>query len=120
MFTPEEAKAKKLLLTIFVLFLFLDGVMVLYTQEYLTGIVRLLLTGLLMYFVMQGHKWAKWLTIVFCGISALLVLFFAVYIASNSVSVASVLILFGFGFSSMSIYLIKNKNINKYFETVGG
>ena len=120
MFTQEESKARTILLTIFGLFLLVDLIFVLYSQEYLHGAVRIVLTFLLMFFVFKGYPWAKWLTIIICSITAIFSFFSAVYFVTINLSIAVFFLFYSFLFLGMVTYLFKNKNLNNYFLKVRG
>ncbi|MGL5063938.1 MAG: hypothetical protein ACRC62_28455 [Microcoleus sp.] len=108
-------KARNNLLAMFVLLCILDAVLVIVARDK-WAIGRILLTIIVMYFVMQGRKWAKWLLISIC--SLLVVLLAALVIAlgyklSNFLIVgSSILAVLS---AIIAIYMVTSKDLNRYF-----
>jgi hypothetical protein len=108
--------ARNKLLTLFLLFCILDGALVAIAQDK-WAIGRILLTIVVMYFVMQGHKWAKWLLVGIC--SSLVVVLIAMVLALSS-NLSNVLIVGSLIMAVLSaiipIYMVTNPDLNRYFS----
>lgn len=80
------------------------------------GIGRILLTIIVMYFVLQGKKWAKWLLM---GICSLLVVILIAMVLALSSKLSSDLIVGSLIVAVLSaiiaIYMASNKDLNRYF-----
>ncbi len=74
-------KARNILLTLFCGSIILDSVLVAVSKD-LWAIGRILITIVVMYYVMQGKKWAKWVLIAI--LSLVIVLLTALIIALHS------------------------------------
>jgi O-antigen ligase len=108
--------ARNLLLAMFVLLCLLDVALVVIARDR-WAIGRILPTIVVMYFVIQGRKWAKWLLIGIC--SSLVVVLIAMMVALASR--LSTLLLVGsailaFLSATIAIYLASNKDLNRYFS----
>ncbi|HIK18117.1 MAG TPA: hypothetical protein IGS53_22905 [Leptolyngbyaceae cyanobacterium M33_DOE_097] len=108
-------QARNRLITLFVLFCLLDIAVVILAKD-AWAIIRILLTIALMYFVIQGRKWAKWLMIGLC--SVLVVTLIALIIALSSrlslTLIAGSAILGGLS-AAIAIYIATNNDLNRYF-----
>ena len=109
-------KARNTLLVLFLLLCVLDVALVVIAQDR-WAISRILLTVVVMYFVIQGRKWAKWLLVGIC--SLLVVILIAMMLALSS-KLSTILMI---GSSVMvvlsaviSIYMVSNKDLNRYFS----
>jgi hypothetical protein len=108
-------KARNILLAMFVSLCVLDAALVLIAQDR-WAIGRILFTIAVMYFVMQGQKWAKW-TLV--GICSLLVVTLIAMVAVLSSKLSMILIIGSLILALLSvvilIYLVRSKDLNRYF-----
>ncbi len=109
-------KARNILLTMFLLLCILDITLVMVARDK-WAIGRILLTIIVMYFVLQGHKWAKYLLM---GICSLVVVILIAMIFALSSKLSTFLIV---GSSLMAvlsaiipIYMASNKDLNRYFS----
>lgn len=109
-------KARNKLLAMFLLLCILDVTLVIIARDK-WAIGRILLTILVMYFVLQGQKWAKWLLVSLC--SLLVVILIAMVLALGS-RLSTVLIVGSVMMAILSavipIYMISNKDLNRYFS----
>jgi sensor histidine kinase YesM len=115
---PDKSalKARNRLLAMFLLLCVLDATLVIIAKDK-WAIGRILPTIAVMYFVIQGRKWAKWLLIGIC--SLLVVLLIAmVFALSSKLSTALI-----FGSLIMSVlsaiipfYMVSSKDLNRYFS----
>ena len=109
-------KAHNNLLAMFLVYLLLDAFLVAVSQD-LWAIGRILITAIVMYFVLQGYRWAKWVLIGLLSllVVALIALIVALYsklsllliIGSIVIVVLSVVI---------NIYLVLSNNLQRYFS----
>jgi O-antigen ligase len=115
---PDQAalKARNKLLAMFVLVCILDTALVIIARDR-WAIGRILLTIVLMYFVMQGRKWAKWLLM---GICSLLVVILMALVLTLSSKLSPVLIVGSLILVVLSaiipIYMVSSKDLNRYFS----
>lgn len=107
--------ARNNLLALFLLLCVLDVALVIIAQDR-WAIGRILLTIAVMYFVIQGQKWAKWLLVGIC--SLLVVVLIAMMLALSS----KLSIILMVGSLIMVIlcvvtptYMVSNKDLNRYF-----
>jgi len=109
-------KARNILLTMFVVLCILDATLVFIARDR-WAIGRILLTIVVMYFVLQGRKWAKWLMMGIC--SFVIVVLITMVIALRS-KLSTVLILGSLIMSALStiilIYMASSKDLNSYFS----
>ena len=110
-------KARNNLLALFLVYVILDTILVVVAKD-LWAIGRILVTIVVMYFTLQGRKWAKWVLIGILSflIVALVALVIALYsklstmliVGSLSLTVLSGIIL---------IYLVFSRDLNSYFSS---
>ena len=108
-------KARNSLLVMFCILTVLDIVLVAVSRD-LWAIGRIIITVAVMYYVMQGYRWAKWVLIAI--LSLVVVLLAALVIALHS-KLSSLLIVGSLIMMILSIvtgiFLVSNKNLNRYF-----
>ncbi len=117
-FSREETKSKTLLLGAFSVFLLSDVALTMLTKDFLPGLVRLVLTIALMYFVASGYRWAKWLIIGLCTAAALLGIGLASYFNSVHYGIRATFLTMSIFLLLFSLYLAANRNINSYLDKV--
>jgi hypothetical protein len=109
-------KARNILFTMFLVLCTLDITLVMIAKDR-WAIGRILLTIIVMYFVMQGHKWAKWLLMGIC--SLVVVILIAMVIALKS-KLSTVIIVGSLIMAVLStivpIYMASSKDLNRYFS----
>jgi O-antigen ligase len=117
--TQHEAisgKARNTLATIFVALSVLDAALVPISRDWYS-IGRILLTIVVMYFVWQGKKWAKWLLIGICSLVAILL---TAMVAKLSAKLSTLLIvgslLLIVGNAVVVAYLSTSKDLSLYFS----
>lgn len=117
-------KGKKNIIGIIVLILLIDIITITVTSslyavygnhEYATyklmqGMFRFLLTGILLFFLYKGHKWAKWLTTFLFIIGGLLA------IISLLVRFNFLMLLMGIVYGGICIVLIKSSSIKDFMR----
>jgi len=109
-------KARNILLAMFLLLSLLDSALVIAVQDR-WAIGRILLTVVVMYFVIQGKKWAKWLLVSIC--SLLVVSLIALVLALSSKLSAVVIVgslIMAVLSAAIAVYMIISKDLNRYFS----
>jgi membrane-associated HD superfamily phosphohydrolase len=114
---PDESalKARNRLLAMLLLLCVLDITLVTIARDW-WAIGRILPTIVVMYFVIQGQKWAKWVLMSICS---LLVVILITMVLALSSKLSTVLIVGSLIMAILSaiiaIYLVSSKNLNRYF-----
>lgn len=108
-------KARNNLLILFAILTILDLVLVVVSRD-LWAIGRILITIAVMYFVIQGHKWARWtlIGILSLVVALLLALVFALYSKLSTFLIVGSLILVVVDICAVTI-LIRDRNLKRYF-----
>lgn len=113
---PSALKARNTLLALFMLLLALDSALVVIAQD-VWAISRILLTVVVMYFVMQGRKWAKWVLVSFCSLGVVTLIAMMLVLGPQLSTVlmvgSSLMVVLS---AVIAIYLISNKDLNRYFS----
>jgi membrane-associated HD superfamily phosphohydrolase len=108
-------KARNHLLAMFVLLCVIDITLAAIVQDR-WAIGRILLIIIVMYFVIQGKKWAKWLLV---GICSLLVVILIAMVLTLGSQLSAVVIVGSLVMAVLStivpLYTIDNKDLNRYF-----
>ncbi|ELS04837.1 hypothetical protein Xen7305DRAFT_00045730 [Xenococcus sp. PCC 7305] len=109
-------RARNNLLAMFLVHIVLDAILVAVAKD-LWAIGRILITIVIMYFVLQGRKWAKWtlLGILSFLIVALVALVIALYSKLSTFLIFGSLVLVVLS-AVIVIYLVRSKNLNRYFS----
>lgn len=109
-------KARNILLAMFLVLCILDVTLVIIARDR-WAIGRILLTIVVMYFVLQGRKWAKWLMM---GICSLLVVLLVTMVIVLSSKLSTFLIVGSLIMAVLSavipIYMASSKDLNRYFS----
>ena len=118
MIQPDQSalKARNRLLAMFLLLCILDGALVIAAQDR-WAIGRILLTVVVMYFVIQGRKWAKWLLVSIC--SLLVVSLITIVFALSSKLPAALIIgslIMAVLSAAIAVYIVSSKDFNRYFS----
>lgn len=114
---PDQSalKARNRLLAMLLLLCILDITLVTIARDW-WAIGRILPTIVVMYFVMQGQKWAKLLLMSICS---LLVVILITMVLALSSKLSTVLIVGSLIMAILSaiiaIYLVSSKDLNRYF-----
>jgi len=99
----------------FLLLCILGGALVIAAQDR-WAIGRIVLTVVVMYFVIRGRKWAKWLLV---GICSLLVvsLVTLVWALSSKLSVALIVgsLVMAILSAAIAVYMVSSQDLNRYF-----
>ena len=108
-------KARNNLLTLFAILTILDLVLVVVSRD-MWAIGRILITIAVMYFVVQGSKWARWtlIGILSLVVVSLLALVTALYSKLSTFLIVGSLILVVIDIYTVTI-LIRDRNLKRYF-----
>ena len=109
-------KARNKLLAMFLVHIVLDAMLVAMAKD-IWAIGRILVTIVVMYFVLQGRKWAKWILIGILGVLvvALIGLVVALYSKLSTVLIVGSSLLAVLS-AIIAIYIACNKDLNRYFS----
>ncbi len=111
---PALLKARNQLILLFVVTCLLDTGLVIVAQDR-WAIARILFTIAVMYFVIQGRRWAKWLLISLC--SLMVVALLAMIIALHH-KLSLLLIVGSLGMVGLSVlipvYMLTNQDWHRY------
>jgi hypothetical protein len=109
-------KARNRLLAMFLVLCILDITLVIMARD-MWAIGRVLLTIVVMYFVLQGRKWAKWFLIGICSLVVAILITMLVVLSSK---LSTVLIVGSLIMAVLSaiipIYMVRSRNLNRYFS----
>ncbi|MEM9809453.1 MAG: hypothetical protein AAF959_29750 [Cyanobacteria bacterium P01_D01_bin.56] len=112
--TTPFLKVRNQLLGMFVALLILDATLIVLTGD-LWAVGRIMFTALVMFFTLQGHKWAKWLLIGILTLSVVALIGLLLALGSRLslfVSIGSVVMAV---FCCVLVgYLAGNSNLQKY------
>lgn len=109
-------KARNILLAMFLVLCILDITLVIVARD-MWAIGRVLLTIVVMYFVLQGRKWAKWLLIGICSLVVAILITMLVVLSSKLSTVlivgSSIVVVLS---AIIPIYMVSSRNLNRYFS----
>jgi urea transporter len=109
-------KARNKLLAMFVVLCILDATLVIIVRDR-WAIGRILVTIVVMYFVLQGRKWAKWLMMGICSLLVVILLAMVLLLRSKLSTVLIVGSLIMVVLSAIiAIYMASSRNLNYYFS----
>ena len=113
--SASAIKARNNLLTLFVVLTILDIVLVAVSRD-LWAIARVVFTVAVMYLVMQGYKWAKWLLIGILSlvIVSLIALIVALYSKLSTFLIVGSLVMIVFSIVT-EVFLIRSQDLKHYF-----
>lgn len=107
--------ARNNLLTLFLLLSVLDTALVIIAQDR-WAIGRILLTIAVMYFVIQGRKWAKWLLVSICSLLVVILIAMMLVLSSKLSTILMIGSLMMVVLSAViPIYMVSNQDLNRYF-----
>lgn len=108
-------KARNRLLAMFLVLCVLDTTLVLVARDR-WAIGRILLTIVVMHFVVQGEKWAKWLLMGICSLLTVLLITMVIALSSklSPALIVGSLILAVLS-AIISIYMASSQDLNRYF-----
>lgn len=109
-------KARNNLLVMFLVHIVLDTVLVALAKD-LWAIGRIVVTIVVMYFVLQGYKWAKWVLVGILSflVVALITLVIALYSKLSTVLIVGSSILTVLS-AIIVIYIACSQDLNRYFS----
>jgi O-antigen ligase len=109
-------KARNHLLALFLLLSVLDVALVIIARDR-WAIGRVLLTIAVMYFVIQGQKWAKWLLVGICSLLVVVLITMMLALGSKLSTILMIGSLMMVVLSAViTIYMISNQDLNRYFS----
>lgn len=108
-------KARNKLVAMFLLLSALDATLVFVAQDR-WAIGRILFTIAVMYFVIQGRSWAKWLLMSICSL-LVVVLITMVFALSSKLSTTLIVgsLMMAVLSAIIPVYMATNKDLNRYF-----
>ena len=113
---PSALQARNKLLAMFLVLCALDTTLVIMAQDK-WAIGRILLTIVVMYFVLQGRKWAKWLLMSICSL-LVVVLIAMIFALSSKLSTTLIVgsLLMAVLSAIIPAYMFSSKELNRYFH----
>lgn len=118
MIQPAQSvlKARNRLLAMFLLLCILDAALVVAAQDR-WAIGRILLTVVVMYFVIQGRKWAKWFLVGICSLLVIGLISMVLALSSKLSTALSVgSLIMAVLSAAIAVYMISSKDLNRYFS----
>ncbi|MGF1459306.1 MAG: hypothetical protein ACFBSG_09805 [Leptolyngbyaceae cyanobacterium] len=111
----DALRARNILLSLFVEFCLLDAILVFLSAD-IWAIGRLSFIIMVMFFVVRGRRWAKWVLITLLGllVFALLSLFFLLGSELSLLLIAGSLLLIVLSISII-VFLLNSTALNRYF-----
>lgn len=113
----SAVKARNTLLGMFCVLIILDSVLVAVSKD-MWAIGRILATIVVMYYVMQGKKWAKWVLI---GIFSLVIVLLTALIIALHSKLSTFLVVGSLIMISLSLvtgsYIIFDRDLARYFTS---
>jgi membrane-associated HD superfamily phosphohydrolase len=107
--------ARNSLLAMLLLLCVLDITLVTIARDW-WAIGRILPTIVVMYFVMQGQKWAKWLLMSICSLLVVILITMVIALSSKLSTVLIVgSVIMAILSAIIAIYLVSSKDLNRYF-----
>ena len=117
---PDQAalKARNNLFAMFLVLCLLDIILVAIAQD-MWAIGRILVTIVVMYFVLQGRKWAKWTLMGLCSLLAVVLLAMVVALQSSLSTILIVGSLVMVVLSAIIVgYMARSADLNRYLAHV--
>lgn len=108
-------KARNKLVAMFLLLCAIDATLVFVARDR-WAIGRILLTIVVMYFVLQGRSWAKWLLMGICSLVVVVLIAMIVALSSKlSTTIVVGSLIMAVLSAIIPIYMATNKDLNRYF-----
>ena len=109
-------KSRNILITLFVLLCILDVTLVAIARDK-WAIGRIILTMIVMYFVLQGRKWAKYVLMGICSLVAVVLIAMVVALSAKLSIILKVGSLIMVALCTIiPIYMATNKDLNRYLS----
>ena len=109
-------KSRNILIALFVLLCILDVTLVAIARDK-WAIGRIILTMIVMYFVLQGRKWAKYVLMGICSLVAVVLIAMVVALSAKLSIVLKVGSLIMVALCTIiPIYMATNKDLNRYLS----
>jgi uncharacterized membrane protein len=114
---PSALSARNKLLVMFLLLCILDLALVIAAKDR-WAIGRIILTVVVMYFVVQGKKWAKWLLVSICSLLVVSLIALVLALGSKlSAALAVGSIIMAVLSAIIAAYMIRSQDLNRYFSS---
>jgi hypothetical protein len=118
MLQPDQSilSARNRLLAMFIVLCILDTILVIISRDK-WAIGRILLTIVVMYFVLQGRQWAKWLLIGICSF-LVIILITMVLLLSSKLSIVLIVgsLMMAILSAIIPIYMLNSRDLARYFS----
>jgi hypothetical protein len=118
MIQPDQSilSARNRLFVMFLVLCILDTTLVILARDK-WAIGRILFTIVVMYFVLQGRKWAKWLLIGICSFLVVILITMVILLSSK---LSTILIVGSLIMATLSaiipVYMLSSKDLARYFS----
>lgn len=111
---PDAAalKAKRILFGLFVAWFVVDALLVAISGK-VPGVLRLILTLLLMYYVFQGRTWARKIMIGLFSLGVIVCIGFGLWYFRQSSTAALIIIGFGAAIAVIPAFMVLSKDLKK-------
>ncbi len=115
---PAALKARNNLFAMFVVLCILDVILVAIARD-MWAVGRIIVTIVVMYFVLQGRKWAKWTLMGLCSLLAVVLLAMVVALQSSLSTILIVGSLVMVVLSAIIVgYMARSADLNRYLAHV--
>jgi hypothetical protein len=118
MLQPDQSilSARNRLFVMFLVLCILDTILVIIARDK-WAIGRILLTIVVMYFVLQGRQWAKWLLIGICSF-LVIILITMVLLLSSKLSIILIVgsLMMAILSAIIPIYMLSSRDLARYFS----
>lgn len=118
MLQPDQSilSARNRLLAMFLMLCILDTILVIIARDK-WAIGRILLTTVVMYFVLQGRQWAKWLLIGICSF-LVIILITMVLLLSSKLSIILIVgsLIMAILSTIIPVYMLSSRDLARYFS----
>lgn len=112
----SSLKARNILITLFVIICVLDAILVVMARDR-WAIGRILLTIIVMYYVLQGYRWAKYLLMGICSLLAVLLIAMVLLLTSKlSTVVIGGSLMMVVLCAIIPIFMTTGKDLNRYLS----
>lgn len=109
-------RARNTLTAMFVVLVILDATLVFIARDR-WAIGRILLTIVVMYYVLQGQKWAKWLMMSICSLLAVILVTMVIALSSKLSTVLIVgSLIMAILCAIIPIYMARSRDLNCYLS----
>lgn len=115
MASASTLQSRNTLIYLFLALLIIDAILIILSKD-LWAIGRIILTAIIMYFVLQGYRWAKWMLV---SILSLVVIALVGLIAALGSQLSAILsigsVVMAILCCIIMVYLVGNHDLKRYF-----